>query len=249
MNKKDDWADPFHLKGKKIIVTGASSGIGRTTAILLSRQGADIIALARREEALKQTLVMMESGNHSYKTADLSDFDSTVNIIKEIVYKDNKKIDGIAHCAGENKLSPLRNMSYSTLDQMLKINFYSFAAILKCAASKRLFNENASIVGISSNVAAEGEKGNSAYGAAKAAMNGMTKTAFQELQGNGIRVNTLCPGGVDTQMIAHLHLHQNDMFQSEEIAELIVFYLSPLSSAINGQCIVLKPHRKNVYIE
>ncbi len=230
----------YDFSDRKIIVTGGSSGVGRATAILLSQLGAKITVIARRAEELQKTLSMLDGSGHTYQSIDLSDFDVVVQTIRDVVAADGVKLDGVAHCAGAAKLSPLRMLSAEVLRSNLLTNLYPWAAILKCAASRKLFNPGAAIVGISSNVALRGEKGNSAYGAAKAAMNGLTKTAALELQPSGIRVNTICPAGIDTAMIRHLNLPQEQMLSPQQVANMLAFYLHPCSEPVTGMCIALR---------
>ena len=192
------------FSSKKIIVTGASSGVGRETAIRLSNTGAKVIIIARREEKLKETLSAMFGSEHGYKVSDVSDFDGFVETIKEIVASDGKKIDYIAHCAGAVLPAPLRSITRSALDFAFTTNLYSFAAVLKCAASKKLFNEGGAVVGVSGMVSIYGQAGNGVYAAAKGALNALVKSAAKELAPRKIRVNAVCPGGILTDMVKNL---------------------------------------------
>ena len=192
--------DRFDFTGKKVIVTGASSGVGRETAILLSQTGAKVILIARREEALKKTLLMMGGNSHLYKIVDVSKFDDVVNCMKEIVEEDGARIDYVASCAGVAVPAPLRIITEAAFDYTFKTNFYSFAAILKCAAMKKLFNNGGAIVGVSSCVAPYGQAVNGIYGASKGAMDSLMKSAAKELRPRKIRVNTICPCGIKTEM-------------------------------------------------
>lgn len=195
--------DKFDFTGKKIIVTGASSGVGRETAVLLSGSGAKVILIARREEELKKTLSMMEGTGHIYKVLDLSRFDEVVAAMREIVEQDGAKIDCVAHCAAISAPRALRAMTGEAIDQTLKTNFYSFAAILKCAAMKKLFNDGGAVVGVSSLDAKYGHSGNGIYAASKGAMDSMMRSAAKELSPRGIRVNTIRPNFIKTEMLAN----------------------------------------------
>ena len=84
--------DKFDFNGKKVLVTGASSGVGREVAILLSAMGAKVVIVARREAELQKTLSLMEGSGHSYRVVDLADFDKVVSTIKEIVISDGEKL-------------------------------------------------------------------------------------------------------------------------------------------------------------
>lgn len=236
--------DAFDFSSKKIIVTGASSGVGREVAIQLSRSNAQVILIARREEELKKTLSLMEGAAHSYQVVDLSNFDQTVMVVTEIVKTDGKKIDGIAHCAGIAVPTTLRMMTKTALDHTLQTNFYSFAALLKCAASKRLFQDGGSVVGISSIGSVHGQPGNGIYGASKGAMDAIMKCAARELQPRGIRVNTICPDGIKTEMLANLAMNRtkdgnskslpDNLMLPEKVASIILSLLSDSMQYVSG---------------
>ena len=110
--------DKFDFNGKKVLVTGASSGVGREVAILLSAMGAKVVIVARRESELQKTLSLMEGSGHSYRVLDLTDFDGIVETVKDIIAKDGEKLDYIAHCAGLAVPIPLRSMSLANISQI-----------------------------------------------------------------------------------------------------------------------------------
>lgn len=230
--------------GRKVIVTGASSGVGRETAVRLGRAGARVIAVARREERLKSTLAEMPGSGHGYRVSDVSDFDGFVENIKEIVVSDGKKIDYIAHCAGAVSPAPLRSITKEALDFAFTTNLYSFAAVLKCAASRKLMNEGGAVVGVSGMVSLHGQEGNSAYAAAKGALNALVKTAAKELAPRGIRVNAVCPGGILTDMVRNLPTNglrtdagekgQGSILLPEHVASAIMSFLSEDMKYVSG---------------
>lgn len=232
--------DMFNFSGKKIIVTGASSGVGRETSILLSKMGARVVLIARRESELKKTISFMEKGNHYYRVVDLSKFNDVIKVIKEIVEIDKEKIDAIVHCAGIVKVIPMRSICEQDIDDIMHTNYYSFAALLKCVASKRLFNDGGSVVAVSSYVASYGQVANSIYGASKGAINSMVKTAAKELKHRGIRVNAVNPIGIRTPMVVSQELLQqeceayNKLLLPEKVASIIVGLLSDSFKYISG---------------
>lgn len=236
--------DVFDFSDKKVIVTGASSGVGREVAIQLSRGNAQVILIARREEELRKTLSMMEGTVHSYKVVDLSNFDQTVAAVTEIVREDGQKIDGIAHCAGVAVPASLRAMTKAALDHTLQNNFYSFAALLKCAATKRLFQDGGAVIGISSLAATDGQGGNGVYGASKGAMDAIMRCAAKELQPRGVRVNTICPEGIKTPMMANqvlldikdgdVNLLPDCLMLPEKVASVVVALLSDSMQYVSG---------------
>lgn len=232
--------DIFDFAGKKVIITGASSGVGRETAILLSKMGAKIVLLARRESELKKTLSLMDKGKHFYRVVDLSEFQNVVSAIKEIVATDGEKIDAIVHCAGIVKVIPMRNISEQDVDKIMHTNYYSFAAIMKCVASKRLFNDGGSVVVVSSYVASYGQIANSVYGASKGAINAMVKTAAKELKHRQIRVNAVNPIGIKTAMVLpqKLLIQENNDYKKllspKKVASIIVGLLSDSFEYVSG---------------
>lgn len=236
--------DRFDFSNKKAVVTGASSGVGRETAIQLSRCGAKVALIARRETELKKTLSMMDGEGHSCYIVDLSDFDQTVVTIEKIAAEDGKKIDCIAHCAGIAVPTPLRVITKAALDSTIQTNFYSFAAILKCAAMKKLFQNGGAVVGVSSCVAPYGQAANGVYGASKGAMDAMMRSAAKELRPRGIRINTICPCGIKTEMLANQALKSIEggsvdtlpdyLMLPEKVASVIVALLSDSMQYISG---------------
>lgn len=233
------------LSGKLAIVTGASSGVGRETAIQLSNGGAQVVLIARREDKLQETLSRLDGVGHSYMLLDISDFDKVVDALKEVVAGSGRKIDCIAHCAGAVSPAPLRSITRDSLDFAFKTNLYSFAAILKCAASKRLFSDGGAIVGVSGTVSLYGQAGNGAYAASKGAVNTLVKCAAKELASRRVRVNAVCPGGIRTEMVEALPstgLQKEDsqggsgkLLLPGQVASVIVSLLSDHMQAVSGQ--------------
>ncbi|WP_337365922.1 SDR family oxidoreductase [Phascolarctobacterium sp.] len=236
--------DKFDFNGKKVLVTGASSGVGREVAILFSRMGAKVVIIARREDELKNTLALMYGNNHSYRVLDLSDFDRIIEILKDIVSKDGEKFDYIAHCAGLAIPIPLRSMSFVNISQIFSINTYSFMALLKCVAQKRIFNDGGAVVGISSCVGVYGQSANAVYGASKGAMDAFVKSAAKELRPRKIRVNTICPCGIKTEMLANQTVKDIEgkkidelpdyLMLPDKVASIVVALLSDSMQYISG---------------
>lgn len=250
--------DRFDFTGKKIIVTGASSGVGRETAILLSGTGAKVILIARREEELKKTLSMMEGTGHTYKVLDMSKFDEVVAAIQEIVEQDGAKIDCVAHCAGIAIPRPLRIMTEEAIDETMKTNFYSFAAILKCAAMKKLFNNGGAIVGVSSTAVYGENPANGIYAASKGAIDSLMKTAAKQLRSRGIRVNTIRPCDIKTEMLTNLVFKTkyegdtvdtlpDNLMLPEGVASVILALLSDSMRYVSGVALVVDEARRKDY--
>ena len=111
--------------GKTIIVTGASSGIGRETTILLSKLGATLILIARNKEKLSDTINSLDGEGHTDIAFDLTSFSKYSHLFSR-VFENCGSISGFVHCAGFSKIIPLRNMSLNDLDEVMQINYHSF---------------------------------------------------------------------------------------------------------------------------
>ena len=191
--------DFLELDRKHILVTGATSGIGRQTAILLSQYGARVTLIGRREEKLLETLSMMEKGEHLYYSFDLVQIDQIESVIKDAIEK-NGPFDGYVQCAGTNKDLPINQVKHEKIHDMMMTNFFSFYEIVRVISRKGRFNPGMSIVGIASTASECGVPSQTAYSSTKAAMNGAMRAMAAELGPKGIRVNTLLPGPTNTEM-------------------------------------------------
>lgn len=238
------------FQGKKIIVFGASSGIGRQTAIQLGQMGARLILVGRNEERLRETAEKLNGSNHHILPCDVSDFDAAHNVVKDSVNIDKVKLDGCVFSAGIGaKLTPVSIMKLQALQEMFQTNFFSFAAVLKAFSSRRISNDGASVVTLSSRDGILPGRGQAHYAAAKAAMNAYTVSAAKELAPRGIRVNAICPELVDTPMVVSLkasipleQMQKNyplGLLTAEDVANTIIYLLGPHSKKITGQSIWL----------
>ena len=244
--------DKFDFNGKKVLVTGASSGVGREVAVLLSKMGAKVVIVARRESELKKTLSLMEGNIHSYRVLDLADFDKVVETVKELVLVDGQKFDCIAYCAGLGIPVPLRLITEENINDIFRVNFIGFAAVLKCVASKRYFSDGGAVVAISSVTATliilpktsksthpnivkhnitdiisiKLEKStNDIYAASKGALNSLVLSAAKELRNKKIRINAILPSTINTEMIRNQNLTTIDKSMLDNDNE---FFMKPL---------------------
>lgn len=192
--------DIFGLENKHIVVTGGSSGIGRETAILLSKLGANVSVIARREEALKETLSMMEGDKKHYYVCDLSVSEEIGNVVKAIV-AESGAVDGFIHCAGVGVNLPVSMTKADAIESVMRTNFYSFTELIRFLSKKKNSNDGASFVGVSSVASLKGDKSQGAYAATKAAMNAYIHPAAKELAGRNIRVNTVAFGVIRTARV------------------------------------------------
>ena len=234
----------FDLIGKKIMVTGASSGIGRATAILISKLGGKVVACGRDENRLSETLSKCEGTGHLQKIFDVRDTNNYKNIFDDIV-SDGEKLDGLAYCSGIAPPTPLRVFDEKTLREVLDINFIGFAMMVSMYAKKN-YNNGGSIVGISALNLYYPQECMTAYAASKAAMESSARTFAIELAKKKIRINCVAPGPTDTPMLENIIPESQDYFnlkmllpesQPEDIANAVIFLLGETSRTITGRTI------------
>ena len=208
--------NPFSLLGKRILVTGASSGIGRATAIEWSKMGANVILTARNEERLNETLQQMDNIQlHQIIVADLSNMDD----IKTLVDSIGNPLDGIVLCAGFTIVKPFRFVSENNIDSIINVNFKASAILLQMLLKRKGINKKASIVFISSVSGVwVSTMGNTLYSASKGAVNGLIKGLALEMATKAIRVNSVNPGMVNTPFF------KDDVISKEELQEDIKRY-------------------------
>jgi len=243
-------SDFLDLKNKHILVTGATSGIGRATAVLLSEHGAVVTIVGRREEKLNETLEMMSGENHKAICLDLSDVSAIESLVKEAVSA-NGPLDGLVQSAGVSKTLPLNLMKYDKLHEVMLLNFYSFHELVRCISRKGRYNEGLSIVGVSSTASQCGVSSQSSYCASKAAMDGAMRSMAKELAPKKIRVNTVLPGPTNTEMYRDYLALRAEVKESDaskpsvdrnylgvneavDVANAIAFLLSSASRMITG---------------
>ncbi len=240
------------LSGKNILVTGASSGIGKGIAIYLSKVGANVIMAARNEEKLKETYNELEPGNHSYYLIDLNNLDEIEGMIDDIC-SDGRKLNGIVHSAGISRTIPIQYIKLDSLKSIMSVNYYSFVELVK-HFSKRKYNDNGgSIVAISSISSKVGARGLAAYCASKGALDSSIRPMALELASKNIRINSIAPGMIKSQIYDGLiELVNNKDFETdlkkrqilglgkpEDVASAAAFLLSDASKFITGTSIIV----------
>ena len=194
--------NPMDLTGKFVMVTGASSGIGRETAIQCSKLGAKVVVVARREKELRETIDLMNGKGHNYYTFDLSNVGGIEDLVSKIV-KENGPFDGFVHSAGISSNRPIQMFKYDKVHDVMIVNFYSFLELVRVISKKNNFNPGLSIVGISSIASIACKPSQTVYSASKAAMNAAIKCLALELSSKKIRINALIPSMISTNMWKH----------------------------------------------
>lgn len=239
------------LSNKRILVVGASSGIGKQTAITLSQIGAKLSLIARNEEKLKSVIAELEGDGHDYFVADVSDVVSIESLVKEIVAKDGL-LDGLVYSAGITGSMPLNMLKPEKLQHVMNTNFFGFIECVRQFSKKGHYANNARIVSISSLAAKCGDKSHTAYSASKAAMEGAIRCIAIELAEKGIAVNAVAPGMTKTEMFNEyvkktgedsapirkiIERQYLGFGEPEDIANVICFLLSPAARFITGATI------------
>lgn len=240
--------NPLDFTGKLILITGASTGIGKETAILLSKLGAKIIMLDINEDGLKEATTCLERNDHHYFRYDLSDLDGIEQQIKEIVTICGT-LDGFIHCVGVRSRRPISMITPKVLSGILNINFGSFIELVRCITKKGHFNTGLSIVGISSISSQKGGASVTAYAASKAAMDSAVRCLAKELAPKNIRLNTVVPAQINTPAYANLLTMNSEaedatlarqylgLGEAIDVANAIAFLLSTSSRFITGSSI------------
>jgi NAD(P)-dependent dehydrogenase (short-subunit alcohol dehydrogenase family) len=240
--------NPLDVTGKKILIAGASIGIGKEAAVLLSKLGAKLILLDIDENGLRETTSCLEGKGHRYFFYDLSDLDGIDSKIKELVATCGP-LDGLVHCVGMRCRRPLLMITPKVLNEVLSLNFGSFIELVRCITRKDHFNEGLSIVGISSISSQKGGTSVTAYAASKAAMDSAVRCLAKELAPKKIRLNTVVPSQINTPSYAgliHMIGEEEDTILSRQylglgepadVANVIAFLLSNSSRFITGSAI------------
>lgn len=239
--------NPYSLQEKRILVTGASSGIGRATAIESAKLGAKVIITGRNEERLKETFRELEGEEHLMITADLSDD----NGIHELV-KDMPPVNGIVHAAGISERVLFQFVKRDKLMNLFNTNFFAPVLLSQYLLKKRLLTRSGSIVFLSSiDGPLTAHVSNSMYSATKGAVSAIMKNMAVELATKSIRVNAVLPGMTETPLIHGDVITQEQLNEDmklyplkryaepREIALAIIYLLSDASSFTTGASLVV----------
>ena len=239
--------NPFSLVGKTILVTGASSGIGRATAVACSQMGAVIILTGRNETRLSATYSMLEGQDHLQICADLTIPDELDKLIEQI-----PKLDGIVSVAGTAKPLVLQQTDNVDVNEIMQINTFVPIHLTRLVLQHKKLNKGASLIYISS---INGNNcayiGSSIYAASKSALTGFMKGVALELAPRGIRANCINPGMIDTDLLKSGSIGQDELEKDrlkyplkrygkpEEVAYAAVYLLSDATKWITGSSLLI----------
>lgn len=239
--------NPFSLEGKTILVTGASSGIGRATAIECSKSGASVILTGRNQERIIEALSMCAGHGHRYILADLSSEEGIRNLVEELPH-----IDGCVSNAGIGMTLPIQFITAAKLDEVFKLDCFASILLTKELVKRKKLARNSSIVytlSIAGNYNVL--PGNSIYGTAKTGLSAFVKYAALELASKGVRCNAVSPGMVNTALVSNTRFSEEELNKDmeqyplkrygepEEIAYAIIYLLSDASSWVTGSNLVI----------
>lgn len=242
--------NPFSLEGKTILVTGASSGIGKATALECAKLGANLIITGRDEGRLTETMEALDVSygqKHKLVVADLL-MAEHVEILIEIA----SKVDGLVLCSGKGLTLPFQFSTREKFDDIFETNFYTPVELMRLLYKEKRLNKGASIVLLVSLGGTEVfSGGNSIYGASKAALNSIMKFCAKEFAPRKVRVNSICPGMVDTPLIHRGTVSEEQLREDmqryplkrygrpEEVAYGVVYLLSDASAWVTGISMIL----------
>ena len=234
--------NPFTLEGKNILITGASSGIGRATAIECSKMGATVFITGRNEIRLKETYNLLNGHNHVQIIADLKLNQDIQDLVDKL-----PALDGCVNNAGVVKTLMTSFINSDSLNEVLQINAIAPILLTQLLIKKKKLQKNSSIVFTSSvsgiNVAAIG---NVLYSTSKGAINGFVKNAALDLASKSIRVNSVCPGMIHTSIYDEGVISEDQLLEDmkkyplkrfgrpEEVAYAIIYLLSDASAWVTG---------------
>lgn len=230
---------PFSLEGKRILITGASSGIGRATAIACAQMGAACVITGRDNDRLDATKNSLGNGAHCAIPADL------LNAEQRVALADAAGVlDGVVHCAGAISPVPMRMESEKHLRAMLALNYESPTLLTQRMLAKKSLRDGASVLFISSLAAQSAANGVGAYAGSKAAIIATARCMAFELAKQRIRVNCICPSVIESELVdaqGHQHLletvraaHPLGLGSPSDVAHAAVYFLSDASRWVTG---------------
>lgn len=232
--------NPFSLSGKTILVTGASSGIGRGIAIACAGMGAQLILTGRNITRLQETLSALEGEGHSYIATDLTNAPERTALVEQL-----PALHGVVHCAGVGSRVPCKMLTQEDINHVLKPNTEAPMLLQAELLAEKKLQKGASVVIIASAAANMPVAGNAVYSASKAAMVAYAKCLAQELAPRQIRVNSISPTMVWTDLAlvgasaeqlteAEKQYPLKRYGQPQDIAHLAVYMLSDASQWMTG---------------
>jgi NAD(P)-dependent dehydrogenase (short-subunit alcohol dehydrogenase family) len=238
--------NPLDFSNKRVLITGASTGIGRACALLLSQLGAKLVLNGRNETALQETLSLLSGSGHITAPFDMFNTDELCDWVKSLT-KNHGYLDCFVHCAGVQITKPIRLFNQAFFDETMHVNLASAMAIAQGFRMKRNRSKQGSIVFVSSIAGLIGQTGNTVYGASKAGLMSLTRGLSMEFLRDNIRVNCVAPALVETDMATRtqqsmthaqyqhmLNQHPMGVGEPSDVANAVAFLLSDAAKWINS---------------
>ncbi len=259
--KSNMMKNPFSLIGKTILVTGASSGIGRATAIECARMGATVILTARNEKRLRETLALVEGSGvegrgveSRYICADLNREEEIQQLVEQL-----PQVDGVVFCAGVSQLKPIQTLKENDLQTVFQTNYVAPVLLTKALAKTKKINTSGSLVYIGS-ISGHTNYATalSVYGSSKSALTSFVQYAAIELAGRQIRANAILPGRIETELLQNQTMSAEDIQRDidkyplrrygrpEEVGQAVVYLLSDATQWMTGTMVRLDGGRSLV---
>lgn len=237
----------FDFSGERYVVTGASSGMGRDSALALAKAGAKVLAIGRNHDRLKEVSSYYPE-NIIPISVDVCNIEAVESEIASFV-TDYGKLNGAIHAAGIMGLTPLRNGNFEQAKKIMDVSFWAGIAILRLVTKAKYAEKETSTVLFSSVCSQSAEKGMLAYAATKAAVNVAIRSIAKEIAPRGHRVNSVLPGWVISQMTDEaseftdlkkiFDKHPLGPGKAEDVTGMILFLLSDKARWITGSNIVV----------
>ena len=233
--------NPFSLEGKTILVTGASSGIGRGIAVACSKMGASLVLNGRNPQKLRETQELLEKGNHKIAITDLTDNNAIITMMSELPC-----LDGVVHCSGIGQRVLCKMASEKDIDNVMDSNFKAPVLLQTELLKHKRINKGASIVFIASIATWSPSIGNAFYSASKAAIVSYANCLSLELAPRKVRVNCISPAMVWTDLILQGGIDEQKLKEDElkyplkrygtpeDVANLAIYMLSDASAWMTG---------------
>lgn len=235
------------VQGKHILVTGASSGIGKEVAFMCAEAGAKVTLIARDAQRLQEVLSQLGGQGHCYFAWDLSQLSGIDDLVGKVT-DENGAVDGFVHCAGVESARPLKFLKPDYVKNVMDIYFFSYLELVRCITGKKRFHPGLSIVSVSSIASDAGSPAKTIYSASKAAMDAAVRCLAKELATKEIRVNSVKPAFVRTKMYEEVMENVGDsedilqtvkrqyqgVSEPRDVASAILFLLGEESKVITG---------------
>lgn len=238
--------NPLNLRGRRYLVTGASSGIGKATSILLSRLGAELVLVDLNVDGLKCTQSLCPNSTYLLDI-NLTDSGAIKQKISDMVV-DFGKLNGFAHIAGRPYIAPLKGVSENVCTEVYKLNTYAAIELAKIFTNRKVYaGEHGSVVLISSVYGVVGSAANVGYAMTKSGIIGITKALAMEFASKKIRFNCIAPGFIKTPMMdANVNsfdqdyldtlnnLHPLGLGEPDDIAFAVAYLFSDMVKWVTG---------------